>query len=969
MESTHFTRDEVMSGFTARRAQMTLYVIESRVGQWIAQSRRAADPFDTEREAGERDLAFIEAFSLGRQPPVRPAVQDLERFADRWAALAPASARSRAALARALAAKYPLVHSKVPRIRAALALDAPETRAAYQQLCGQPLESIFAPAPSIADRVKWAWAATVSRIDNLPPFWTAFAMTLTETIGVGILALPIAVAGVGPLAGIALAILFGMVNLVTIAQMAESNVRSGVVRQGHAYIGRVVGDFLGPAGSYVLSAACIALAFLNLMAYYIGFSTTLAAASGVSPAAWVLALFALSMWVASRGSLNATVASALMIGAINILLLLSIAALSVAHIRLENLTGGAFPPASGAFEVSALGSVFGVIFCTFFGHMSASTCAKAALKRDPGGKALMRGTAAGLAVAIALSLMWIVTVNGAVPAAVLAAEHGTSLAPLAREAGLAVLVLGTLFTTLSLGMGSLHGAVQLAELTRERLPAGAAPTMCLPRRGGQAILKESPRWLRRRTGLRISLTYAGLGQDGPQFRLDVQLGARARRLMFTARERWAIEDVRSRLEGLPNTAGLLAIDVLRAEPAAAWVRIHSTLDAAFDGRLDREGLSMAGLLDLGQDAQRVVAWLLKNQGAGADDLAACLGSDIEDTRALLSALVEFGAIVEIAGDGNPRYRALIGRKRGRPVSDDIWQALDGTADGQPGRAAAPAAGSPTQAAPHRLSRPVRTALSLLPTCLAFALAEALLLSGSNSFARLVDLAGVIVVPMLSGVFPVLLLKSSRLKGEHVPAGVSRILGHPLVLGGIYAVSVSIVFAHGLLVWDEPFPRAIALLCAGLMVATTVIVSRRGAFTPRTVVAARASPRGVLSYAVTSAGLPHPAAVSADYPGRAARSRGASGELADAATLRAVSFELADLPARGPQEMKIIAQHISDEDEVSALPGRIQIQSDGTARVFCAELADGQLLIPHDGRPAEVRIALADSAGDRAEESG
>ena len=40
--------------------------------------------------------------------------------------------------------------------------------------------------------------------------------------------------------------------------------------------------------------------------------------------------------------------------------------------------------------------------------------------------------------------------------------------------------------------------------------------------------------------------------------------------------------------------------------------------------------------------------------------------------------------------------------------------------------------------------------------------------------------------MLGGMLPALLLIASRRKGEYVPATVLRVVGHPMVLGGVYA---------------------------------------------------------------------------------------------------------------------------------------------------------------------------------------
>src|SRR5215208_4638403 len=205
--------------------------------------------FLTREAAEERELAFLESFALGSEPPLRPTIQELERYAPQWASLVPENPRVQAAVAHRLGEKYEFTYETAPSIRAALGLDNAPVQQAYQRLYHQPLESIFASRTTPADRLRWAWAALAGWLENLPPFWTAYALTLTETVGVSILALPIAVARIGPLASVAILIVLGVVNMLTIAFISEAVSRSGTIRYGSAYIGRVVDDYLGRASS------------------------------------------------------------------------------------------------------------------------------------------------------------------------------------------------------------------------------------------------------------------------------------------------------------------------------------------------------------------------------------------------------------------------------------------------------------------------------------------------------------------------------------------------------------------------------------------------------------------------------------------------------------------------------------------------------------------------------------------------
>src|SRR5215210_1380917 len=210
-------RETVLAGMPAKRANTLLYLIENRTAHLKARSRQATEKFLTEDAAQQRDLAFLEAFAVGAEPPVRPTIRDLERYAPEWASLVPENPRIRAALAHRLGEKYEFTREAAPNIRAALSLDEAAVQRAFERLHREPLESIYAARTGPLDRLRWAWTALAGWLESLPPFWTAYALTLTETVGVTILALPIAVAGLGSLAGVAVLVVLGVVNMLTIA--------------------------------------------------------------------------------------------------------------------------------------------------------------------------------------------------------------------------------------------------------------------------------------------------------------------------------------------------------------------------------------------------------------------------------------------------------------------------------------------------------------------------------------------------------------------------------------------------------------------------------------------------------------------------------------------------------------------------------------------------------------------------------
>jgi amino acid permease len=193
--------------------------------------------------------------------------------------------------------------------------------------------------------------AIAGRLESLPPFWTAFALTLTETVGVGILALPIALARVGPAAGLVLLVVLGLVNVLTIAAMAESITRTGSVRYGNAFFGRVVGEYLGGLGSLVSTVANIILNATALLAYFIGFGQVMGGVTGLPVELWAGVLFVICLYFLTRGSLSSTITSALIIGGINLVLVLVLSFLALSRLQPENLMPAAAPLTKGQFSI------------------------------------------------------------------------------------------------------------------------------------------------------------------------------------------------------------------------------------------------------------------------------------------------------------------------------------------------------------------------------------------------------------------------------------------------------------------------------------------------------------------------------------------------------------------------------------------------------------------------------------------
>jgi amino acid permease len=728
-ETGFLSREELLAGLPARRASTLLFAIESRTARLVDESRLMMVRFIPERTVAARERAFLEALAQGRDLPLAPTIQDLERYSGEWAPLVPEDHDLRAALAQALSRKYRFTAPMAPGIRAALGLDSLAVREAYGRLYHEPLSVVYAEGLGLGERWRWLKAGVSARLETLPPFWTAFALTLTETVGAGILALPIALAGVGPLAGVILLLVLGVVNILTIAGIAEAIVRNGNMRYGHSYFGRLVGDYLGHAGKAVLTPALLLLNFLALLAYYIGIAATLADATGLRAELFAALLFLVGLYFLRRETLDATIASALVVGAINLGLIIMLSLLALPHVSAANLLYINVPFVAGRpLDAAVLALIFGVVLSAYFGHTSAANAAKVVLRRDPSGRALILGNVAALTAAVGLFCLWVLAVNGAVAPEALAATSATALTPLAAEAGPAVLLLGSAFVVLGMGMASIHMSLGLFFQVREWLSAGRAV--------------------------------------------------------------------------------------------------------------------------------------------------------------------------------NPRGR--------------FW-------------------------------------LSVTPVILVFLLVEWLLISGQESFAGLLSFLGTITVPLLAGIFPVLMLLASRRRGDCLPSPVLRALGHPLTIIAVYLVFLSGLVLHGLIIWQDPFQRAIALLAAVVIVGVTVAAWRQGAFKPRAILELRVDERagGRAFFNIAADGRALVAAIRLRYADGEETFQAASGEVGRFAELRSASFELPTTPIR---ELKVWTHRVSVEGHSEALPARLELADAGGTQGL-EPGPEGQVLAALSGGPCHVEIAL------------
>jgi hypothetical protein len=224
------------------------------------------------------------------------------------------------------------------------------------------------------------------------------------------------------------------------------------------------------------------------------------------------------------------------------------------------------------------------------------------------------------------------------------------------------------------------------------------------------------------------------------------------------------------------------------------------------------------------------------------------------------------------------------------------------------------------------------------------------------FSDVLSFLGVIVISLLSSIYPVLLLVSSRKKGEFVPGVVYGFFGHPVLLIAIYGLSLANLLLHGLVIWEEPLRRAGALFVGVAMVGVTVRMKRRGAFAPRTMVVLREDTQdpGRSGFAVTSAGRPGLATVQFEYTGSERRVRAAWGTVPDFSSLRRVIFHL---PAGLARELKVWVHRVTATGDSEGVPGQMDVHLGGATRYSAQRVTDEPVIVPWDDTEGQVDIQL------------
>jgi hypothetical protein len=240
----------------------------------------------------------------------------------------------------------------------------------------------------------------------------------------------------------------------------------------------------------------------------------------------------------------------------------------------------------------------------------------------------------------------------------------------------------------------------------------------------------------------------------------------------------------------------------------------------------------------------------------------------------------------------------------------------------------------------------RFAAGAAPVVLMFCVTALLLLTRQESYAAPLSFLGTLAVPLLGGIFPMLMLAASRRKGDYVPAAVFRWLGHPLVILGVYALFLASIFIHGMIIWTDPFQRFSALIAGTVVLGMTFVVVYRGAFTPRAVLEVRVerNPAEEATFSVISNGKPVPADVRLMYQDGEKSLRAATANVEEFSRLRSATFQL---QLRRARELKVWAHLVTHEGSSRKIHARLHLRAGAETRQIEPDAFGGQIILPLD----------------------
>jgi hypothetical protein len=164
---------------------------------------------------------------------------------------------------------------------------------------------------------------------------------------------------------------------------------------------------------------------------------------------------------------------------------------------------------------------------------------------------------------------------------------------------------------------------------------------------------------------------------------------------------------------------------------------------------------------------------------------------------------------------------------------------------------------------------------------------------------------------------------------------------------MYLVAVGILFLHGLLIWQNPFQRGVALLVGIVILVITYLMVHKGAFARRLVIEVRQDPamteQGSGTFMVTDCGRrATQAQVELGYVDGARFDQAASGAIPDFPELCSAKFHV---PGTKAQELMIWVHRVTAEGQSEHLPALLKVCTGKDIQDVHLEGASRQFVLP------------------------
>jgi hypothetical protein len=810
-EESGLSREEVLAGLPARRAHTLIYLIERAAARLGADREVRAMALLGERSAENRELDWVEAFALGREPPVKPSIQQIEASAGRWVSLVPDSPQIRAAVAITLGGRYGLSRRLVPGIRAALGLDTEPVARAFEDQAGHPIATLWS-RPGPFELARWIAGAPGRWLERTSPFRASAALTFLLSMGQTVVIVPLAVATVGPAAGAASIAVIGLLALAATGAIAEAATRSGEIRYRGGFFGRLVISALGAKAGSVPALLGIAGVALPTLSAFIGLALLLELVVPLPAPAWALLLAIPAIAVPLQGRRTASFGGLMSFGVASIALLfvLSLLVLVTAAVDGDLVAPSLGPPSDLSLEL-ALGVIIGVLLGSYADPVYTVQIGRIVLPRDADGSGYIRGSIAGMAAFVVLTAVFSAAVLLSVPSGELAAEDGSALNPLSERFGAVAAALGLAVGVGLFGIRLYGNAIALFDFVNEQLPGELDSPIVLRRGRGRVLLTS----LEARDE-RFALAYRGLERGRPVLTLIRSTRGRS---PLTTEHRLPATGQRETISS-DDPGSKLTISVLSADEDVIHLALDTTMAISYD-TAPYWGPGVAESLLADDEHAALAAWLTREGLTTATATAKRFGWSAEEARRRLEDSVKAGRAVALADD---RFGARLGARRGRELDPSVWARL-GAAETDDGAIRTPEPGTVARLVGSSYSRAV---LGSIPVAALAALSAVLLAAGTASVSGPIRIVGVIAFATISGVLPPLLLAAARRRSDAAGARGGFLVGRALMaLTGFTAVAVLVL--HATVLWSDPAEQALAAIASLFAFAAVVLAVRDGSF--------------------------------------------------------------------------------------------------------------------------------------------